>query len=177
MAGGAAETAYFGRTGAVYEKLLGRVTPIVPRFSATIVEPKVQRLLEKHHIEVQDVFMGPEELRRKLQGRNLPADLQAAFESARNSFDASFSVLQQSLEKLDRTLVDAAETARSKMQHQLEKLHAQAARAEALKGELVARHADHLSSALYPDKGLQERGSRSYLFSGSVWRGTATTAL
>ena len=73
-------------------------------------------------------------------------------------------MLQQSLEKLDRTLVDAAETARSKMQHQLEKLHAQAARAEALKGELVARHADHLSSALYPDKGLQERGVGAIYF-------------
>jgi bacillithiol synthase len=162
--GGAAETAYFGQTGAVYEKLLGRVTPMVPRFSATIVEPKVQRLLEKHHIEVQDVFTGPEELRREIAARNLPADLQAAFESARNSFDASFSALQQNLEKLDRTLVDAAETARSKMQHQLEKLHAQAARAEAQKGELVARHADHLSSSLYPDKGLQERGVGAIYF-------------
>src|SRR5450631_2554497 len=39
--GGAAETAYFAQAGAVYEALLGRVTPIVPRFSATIVEPKM----------------------------------------------------------------------------------------------------------------------------------------
>ena len=43
--GGAAEAAYFAQAGAVYETLLGRVTPIVPRFSATIVEPKMQRLL------------------------------------------------------------------------------------------------------------------------------------
>jgi len=72
--------------------------------------------------------------------------------------------LKQNLEKLDRTLVDAAETSRSKMQHQLEKLHAQAARAEAQKGELVTRHADHLSNALYPDKGLQERGIGAIYF-------------
>jgi bacillithiol synthase len=162
--GGAAETAYFGQAGAVYERLLGRVTPVLPRFSATIVEPKLQRLLEKHRIAVTDVFNGPEELRREIAARNLPADLQAAFESAKNSFDASFSGLKQSLEKLDRTLVDAAETSCSKMQHQLEKLHAQAARAEAQKGELVARHADYLSNALYPDKGLQERGVGAIYF-------------
>jgi bacillithiol synthase len=36
-------------------------------------------------------------------------------------------------------------------------LHSQAARAEALKTELVTRHAESLSQALYPDKGLQER--------------------
>ena len=36
--------------------------------------------------------------------------------------------------------------------------NAQAARAEAQKGELVARHSDHISQGLYPEKGLQERG-------------------
>jgi bacillithiol synthase len=162
--GGAAETAYFGQAGAVYEALLARVTPIVPRFSATMVEPKVQRLLEKHRIAITDIFNGPEELRRLIAARNLPADLKAAFETAKTSFDASFSALKQSLEKLDRTLVDAAETARSKMEHQLEKLHSQAARAEAQKGEIVTRHAEYLSHSLYPDKGLQERGVAAIYF-------------
>jgi bacillithiol synthase len=155
--GGAAETAYFGQAAAVYEALLGRVTPIVPRFSATIVEPKMQRLLEKHEIAVTDIFDGPDALRRKISTRNLPEDLQSAFETAKQSFDSNLSIVKEKLEKLDRTLVDAAETSRSKMQHQLEKLYAQAARAEAQKGELVSRHAANLSDALYPDKGLQER--------------------
>ncbi len=66
--GGAAEAAYFAQAGAVYERLAGRVTPLIPRFSATIVEPKIQRLLERHGISVQDVFNGPEAL-RQLAGR------------------------------------------------------------------------------------------------------------
>lgn len=155
--GGAAETAYFAQAGAVYEALAGRVTPILPRFSATIVEPKMQRLLEKHEISVTDVFEGPESLRREIAAKNLPDDLLAAFDNAKQSFDSNFSVLKEKLEKLDRTLVDAAETSRSKMQHQLEKLYAQAGRAETQKSELVSRHADQLSQGLYPDKGLQER--------------------
>ena len=155
--GGAAEAAYFGQAAAVYKSLSGRVTPVVPRFSATIVEPKVQRLLEKHALSVTDVFAGPEELRCEIASHSLPADLQAAFDAAKQSFDSNFAAVKDKLEKLDRTLVDAAETSRSKMQHQLEKLYAQAARAEAQKGELVTRHAAHLSQSLYPDKGLQER--------------------
>jgi bacillithiol biosynthesis cysteine-adding enzyme BshC len=155
--GGAAEAAYFAQAGVVYEALLGRVTPILPRFSATIVEPKAQRLLEKHEVAITDVFDGPEALRQQIAAKNLPRDLQAAFDAAKNSFDANFSAVKDRLEKLDKTLVDAAETSRSKMQHQLEKLYAQAARAEALKGELVSRHAEGLSQALYPNKGLQER--------------------
>ena len=156
--GGAAETAYFSQAGAVYETLLGRVTPIVPRFSATIVEPKTQRLLEKHGITVSDVFIGPEALRQQLAARGLPGDLQAAFEVASQSLTANLGAIREKLEKLDRTLIDAAQTATSKMQHQLEKLQTQVARAEAQKSELVGRHAEMLSQALYPDKGLQERG-------------------
>lgn len=156
--GGAAEAAYFAQTGVVYEALLGRVTPIVPRFSATIVEPKTQRLLEKHGISVTDVFAGPEALRRQLAARALPQDLQAAFEATNQSLTTNLGAIRDKIEKLDRTLVDAAQTAISKMQHQLEKLQTQAARAEALKGELVVRHADALSEALYPEKALQERG-------------------
>ena len=156
--GGAAETAYFAQAGAVYQSLLGRVTPIVPRFSATIVEPKMQRLLERHGIAVPDVFTGPEALRRQLAERGLPQALQAAFDAARKSLDSHLSDIKEKLTKLDRTLVDAAETARSKIEYQFERLHAQAARAEAQKSELVTRHAETLSHALYPDKGLQERG-------------------
>jgi bacillithiol biosynthesis cysteine-adding enzyme BshC len=155
--GGAAETAYFAQAGAVYEALLGRVTPIVPRFSATIVEPKMQRLIERNGITVPDVFAGPEALRRQLAERGLPADLQAAFEAARKSMVSHLLEIKEKLVTLDRTLVDAADTARSKVEYQLERLQSQAARAEAQKGELVTRHAENLSQALYPDKGLQER--------------------
>lgn len=162
--GGAAETAYFAQSAPVYEKLLGRVTPIVPRYSATIVESKMQRLLEKHRITVQDVFAGPEALRYKLASRSLPEDLQGAIDSAAKSLDANLSAIKEKLALLDTTLVDAAETARSKMQHHIEKLYAQAARAEAQKSELLARHADTLSNALYPDKGLQERAVAGIYF-------------
>jgi bacillithiol biosynthesis cysteine-adding enzyme BshC len=162
--GGAAETAYFGQAGAAYEILLGRVTPIVPRFSATIVEPKIQRLLERHEIAVPAVFAGPEALSRQLAANCLPEDLQAAFEAAQKSVDASLSAVKERLEKLDRTLVEAAETARSKMQYQIERLQTQAARAELQKGELVSRHVQTLSNALYPDKGLQERAIGAMYF-------------
>jgi len=38
--------------------LMGRITPIVPRFSATIVEPKLQRLLKRYGVTLLDVFRG-----------------------------------------------------------------------------------------------------------------------
>jgi len=155
--GGAAEVAYFVQAAVVYQAMLGRVTPILPRFSATVVEAKPQTLLERYGLAVPDVFRTPEELRESLAKHTLPADLQSAFDQADASLKKSLAAIQQSLERLDKTLVEAAANAGSKMQHQLEQLRSRAARAELRQSEVLARHAELLSNALYPNKALQER--------------------
>lgn len=157
-AGGAAEAAYFSQAGAVYEVVLGRVTPIVPRFSATLVEPKIQKFLERYGIGLRDVLNGPEALRQELAARSLPGELQAAFDQANQALEGHLTKIREKLERLDKTLVEAAQTAGSKMRYQLDRLYTQAARAELQKGEIIGRKADALSQALFPDKGLQERG-------------------
>ncbi len=162
--GGAAEAAYFAQVGAVYEKLLSRVTPIVPRFSATLVEPKVQRWLRQYDILVQDTFQGPEALRQKLASRTLPAGLQAAFEHANQSVEESFAGLKDALGRLDPTLVEASQTGASKVRYQLDRLRERAMAAELRRSEVVSRHSDALSQALYPENALQERGVAGVYF-------------
>jgi bacillithiol synthase len=157
-AGGAAEAAYFAQAGVVYEKIAGRVTPIVPRFSATLVEPKIQRGLEKYGITPLDTFQGAEELRRLLAARAMPADLQAAFARANQSVEESFSALHEALTKLDPTLAEASQTAVSKALYQLDRLRERAMAAELRRSEVVARKAEALSQSLYPEDALQERG-------------------
>lgn len=162
--GGAAEAAYFAQAGAVYEELIGRVTPIVPRFSATLVEPKVQRWLRQYGISVPDAFHTSEALRQILAARILPEDLQAAFEGANRAVAESFSTLKEALTKLDATLVDASQTAASKAQYQLDHLRERATAAELRRSEVVRRHAAALSHALYPENALQERGIAGIYF-------------
>jgi bacillithiol biosynthesis cysteine-adding enzyme BshC len=156
--GGPAEVAYFAQSATVYEALAGRVTPIVPRFSATLVEPKVQRWLRQYDITVLDALQGPDVLRQALASRTLPAGLQAAFERANKSVEQSFSGLKEALAKLDPTLVEASQTGASKVQYQLERLRERAMAAELRRSEVVSRHAEALSHALYPENALQERG-------------------
>ena len=162
--GGAAEAAYFAQVGAVYEILVGRVTPIVPRFSATLVEPKVQRWLGQYGIAAPDAFQGPKALGQMLASRSLPAGLQRAFERAKKSVEESFSGLKEALAKLDPTLVDASQTGASKVLYQLDRLRERATAAELRRSDVVARHAEALSQALYPDGALQERGVAGIYF-------------
>ena len=156
--GGPAEVAYFAQADTVYEIMLGRVTPMVPRFSATLVEPKVQRWLGQYGITVLDTLQGPEALRQNLASRTLPADLQAAFERANKSVEESFSGLKDALGKLDPTLVEASQTGASKIHYQLDRLRERALAAELRRSEIVSRHAAVLSEMLYPNGELQERG-------------------
>ncbi len=162
--GGAAEAAYFAQVGAVYEIILGRVTPIVPRFSATLVEPKVQRWLGQYGIAAADAFQGPRALGQMLASRSLPAGLQTAFERAKKSVEESFSGLKEALATLDPTLVDASQTGASKVLYQLDRLRERATAAGLRRSEVVARHAEALSQALYPDGALQERSVAGIYF-------------
>ena len=155
--GGSAEAAYFAQAAVVYEKLLGRITPIVPRFSATLAEPKLQNLLERYQLSLMDIFHGPESLREQLAARALPNGLRSAFDNADSSVKSSLGAIRADLERLDKTLADSTDNAAAKIHYQLESLRAKAARAELRQSEVLSRHAHLLSNALYPNKTLQER--------------------
>lgn len=163
--GGPAEIAYFAQAAVVYGELLGRVTPILPRLSATLVEPRIQRLLERYRLSPADTFSDLERLRVLIAERALPGDINDSFDTATQSLEASLAAIQSGLERLDPTLVEAAERAGSKMRYQLDHLRERAARAQLRRSEETTAQAASLSNSLYPEKEPQERviGAMSFL--------------
>jgi bacillithiol synthase len=155
--GGPAEIAYFAQAAVVYEKLLGRVTPILPRMSATLIEPRIERLLNKYEVELPELFHGECQLRDCLAARSLPAELKQDFKQARQSVEAAMAQISGSLKTLDPTLVEAARRAASKMHYQVNRLEKRAAQAELRRTDILSRHAAQIENALYPNKSLQER--------------------
>lgn len=155
--GGPAEVAYFAQAAVVYEEVLGRLTPVLPRFSATLLDARAQRLMAKYQLTLPDLFHGSEALRDLLALRSLPPELQRSFDDADRSLTTALDSVRHGLQKLDPTLVDAAARAQSKMLYQLGRLRGRAANAEVRRQQEIARHAEWLSSALYPNKNLQER--------------------
>jgi bacillithiol biosynthesis cysteine-adding enzyme BshC len=155
--GGPAEIAYFAQVAEVYEKLLGRTTPVLPRLSATLIESRIERLLTKYEVELPELFHGETQLRDFLAARSLPAELKQNFAEARRAVEESTQRVSESLRKLDPTLVEAAGRAASKMQYQVSRLEKRAAQAELRRTEILTRHAAQIENALYPKKSLQER--------------------
>jgi uncharacterized protein YllA (UPF0747 family) len=162
--GGAAEVAYFAQAGAVYEILVNRTTPVLSRFSATLIEPKVKGLLDKYNLTTPEIFEAPEVLREAIGARRLPPNLQNSFENATAVVEHSMKAVRESLAELDKTLIESAENAESKMLYQINNLRARAARAELRHSEVIQRHAEVVSNSLYPGKELQERSFAGIYF-------------
>lgn len=155
--GGPAEVAYFAQSAVLYEKLAGRVTPILQRFSATLVDAKQAGLLERYCLPMTDLFAGLDVVLRSVAARTLPAEVQTQFETAQRAVDDSMGGVRKSLEQLDSTLVDAADRAGRKIRYQLARLRQRAASAELRRNEVLTRHVGLLSDSLFPNKAPQER--------------------
>jgi uncharacterized protein YllA (UPF0747 family) len=155
--GGPAEIAYFAQAGVVYEKLLGRTTPVMPRLSATIISAAMSELLERYRLSFGDLFHGSAQVCELLASRVLEPGLQDALHETKKSLETHLETLRTEIGKLDPTLVDAAARSERKMLYQLAKIGSKAARAELRKNEAVSRDAHRVLTELFPHKELQER--------------------
>jgi bacillithiol biosynthesis cysteine-adding enzyme BshC len=156
--GGPAEIAYFAQSAVLFEMILGRVTPVQPRFSGTLVEPAIGELLRKHELSLERVFSeSPASLAQLLGARAMPIEGKQKLAAAGTALDAELGPLLEWMRKLDAGLGRSAETAASKMLYQMNRLRRLAANFQLQQEASLGRHAEAISQALYPGGVLQER--------------------
>lgn len=169
--GGPAEIAYFAQAGVVYEKLLGHTTPILPRLSATIINPAMSDLLLRYRLSFSDLFHGTEQVCELLASRSLAPGLRDTLHRTRGSLKAHLEELRTELQKLDPTLVDSAARSERKMLYQLAKIGSKAARAELRKNDALSKDGRRVLTELFPHKELQERVLPGIYFLAQYGRG------
>jgi uncharacterized protein YllA (UPF0747 family) len=155
--GGPAELAYFAQAAVVYEKLLGRTTPVMPRLSATIINSAMSDLLKRYRLSFSDLFHGSEKVCELLASRVLTPALQEVLHQTKVSLQEHLEKLRTELATLDPTLVDSASRSERKMLYQLSKIGSKAARAELRQNKALTKDAHRVLTELFPHKELQER--------------------
>jgi len=155
--GGPAEIAYYAQSSVIYEHLLGRMPVILPRAGFTILDAKAEKLLQKYGLCIENLWAGPQELRRKLESVSVPPTLSENFDRDKAQVESTLAELGAQIEKLDPTLGGAVTTARNKIAFQLEKLRRKTGRALDQKTGLLSEHERFLENLLYPNKSLQSR--------------------
>jgi bacillithiol biosynthesis cysteine-adding enzyme BshC len=122
--GGPAELRYLALTPPVYARL--GVTPQrpLPRWSGVLVEPRVDRILEKFGIDLTDLLGPPGPLEARLVRSQLPHVALAALESIRAAVEQGYDTLGRSAAEIDPTLARPVQGARHQAlagTHEIEK--------------------------------------------------------
>jgi uncharacterized protein YllA (UPF0747 family) len=158
IVGGPAEIAYFAQSEVLFERVLGRLTPVEPRFSGTLVEPAVAELLRKHELPLERVFQeSVDSLAQRLGARSMPVEEKLRLSAAGKALDAELEPLLAYMANLDNGLGRSAQTAANKMRYQMNRLRRLGANFQLEREGSLGRHAQAINQAIYPGGELQER--------------------
>ena len=157
--GGPAEIAYFAQSAVVYQKLLGRVTAVLPRLSATLVEPAIGDVMASHELQLPDIFAAKsvEALSMRLGARAMPIEGKRRLANAGNALNEELTTLLEYMNALSPELGRSAGVSASKMRYQMNRLRLMAARFQAEKEGSLRKHANAVMLSLFPEEHLQER--------------------
>ena len=155
--GGPAEVAYFAQSSVVYEQVLGRVTPILPRLSATLIEPAIGAVMAQHEVSLPHAMTTAEELAQRLGARAMPIEAKRRLAVAGNALDEALGAAEEYLGTLDAGLGKSAEVSGSKMRYQMDRLRRLAATFELQKEGSLKKHAEAMTLHLFPEGHPQER--------------------
>ncbi len=167
LAAGPAEVAYFAQSAVVYERILGRQTQVLPRFSATLIEPAIAKQLQRHELSLEQIFSeeNASSLALRLAARSMPIETKQKLAAAGNAVDAELTTLVDWMQAQDKGLGQSAETGAGKIRYQMSRLRTLAANFPLQRESTLSRHAESIFQALYPGGVLQERvhGGAYYL--------------
>ncbi len=157
-AAGPAELEYLPDAAPLYERLgVARQLPI-PRWSGVLVEARVDKLMERHGLDLTAFDGKPGELEARLVRTDLPPDAVATLGTLRSSIEEQYGHLLEAAMKVDPTLERTVESARnaalSGAQTIEKKLIASLKR---LEGETLVRQIARARAAVYPNGQPQER--------------------
>ena len=155
--GGPSEIAYFAQSAVLYESLLGRLTPVLPRWTATLLEPAIATVMDADEVQLPEAMTSPELLGQRLGARSMPIEVKRRLAAVGSAMDAELDGLTEYLSGMDASLGRSAEVSGSKMRYQMNRLRRMAATHELAKDASLRKHASAISLNVFPNGHPQER--------------------
>jgi len=155
--GGPAEIAYFSQIEVLY-RLFEMPMPVIwPRASFTLLEPEIHRTLVESGIEVADCLRGRQVVTEKMNERVSRSGISAGVKSLGEQLDRTLAGIRPELVFAEASLGAALDTAKRKMLHNVEALHAKLVQFEARQNGGSGQKVDFILNHCAPNKSLQER--------------------
>jgi bacillithiol biosynthesis cysteine-adding enzyme BshC len=155
--GGSSELAYFAQIEALYP-LFGRPMPVLwPRNSFTLLEPEIGAAMDRLGIEIQDCFQGRQFLSEKAIRNSGFSKASTNLEELGDHLDRVLTEIRPEMQAIDPPMVQALETARRKILHNVQHLKSQAIRLEGKQNSFASEAVDLVLNHCFPNRNLQER--------------------
>jgi len=155
--GGPGELGYFAQVTAVADALDLPRPLVVPRWSATVVEPTIDRRLGRLGLTVADL-LDPHAAERQLGERALPQEARAALEGLRADITARMAGLRTPEGEAHALVPDRVlEGARLQLEHRVARLERRLRAAAYRRDEALGRDMIAVRAALRPEQQRQER--------------------
>jgi uncharacterized protein YllA (UPF0747 family) len=152
--GGPGEIAYFAQVGAVARALDVEAPLILPRWSGIVVEPRIQKILDRYSLDAQQ-FSDPHAIESRLARESLPPDVRSGIGELRRVVQDQIATLAA----MDHELVSSRvmEGLRRNMLHRVERLERRYAAAVKRRGNVALHDVAAARSSLFPLGVPQER--------------------
>ena len=155
--GGPSEIAYFAQLKPVYQYFNVPMPVIYPRASATILEAKHEKTLEKYELQLMEFFDKPENVNRKVIETISEVKIDEMFADAAKRIGELASEMKFGLNYIDPTLLGALDTVRSKIDSHLQVLKEKTIEAQKRRHEIALRQIARIANSILPNGKLQER--------------------
>jgi bacillithiol synthase len=153
--GGPAEIAYFAQVSAVAAALETECPLILPRWSGVVIEPRIQRILDKYKL-AQDDFSDPHAVETRLARDSMPDSLKTSIDELRRAVEARIGALE-SEPRSDIVSRRVIEGLRRNMLHRVERLERRYSAAIKREGNEALHDVAMARASLYPLGIPQER--------------------
>ena len=154
---GPGEVSYFAQYGYVYD-WAGLEMPLIhPRASVSLVEGKVQKVLDKYDRSVEAFGADLDALFQDVVVETMEVDVDAAFSETLPQIHQAINALKPEVEAVDRTLGASAEATRAALVDEMEALKQKVVRAEKRQQDEVRAQLEKARANLRPSGRLQER--------------------
>jgi bacillithiol biosynthesis cysteine-adding enzyme BshC len=154
---GPAEAAYLAQIVDLYGLFKVEAPIIYPRFSATLVEPRIRRVLDKYGLAITDFAGDAGRLINRIMSASFPEDMESKFYTARARVRKLLQELIDSLDQNDEGLITTASKSTAKIDREIGNLEKKTFAAHKKKHRDVTNQLQRAALHLFPNGGLQER--------------------
>ncbi len=154
---GPAETAYFSQIRDLFELFEEEPPIIYPRFSATIIEPAIGRLMEKLQITIPQTFGDVNQLVNRILERTFPDHYEQQFAALASDVKKRLEEIIAGLDQTDHGLITNANRVAGKIDLEIKNLQEKVFQAHRKKNQTLRSQIERVAFSVYPEGQLQER--------------------